>query len=357
MSGYYKGIQKLSVTAAAKALEAEGRLAERAEYLQARLPPAAPAARAPARDAKPIGCVRQYTKHYTDRPSPPYPASACIGSVKVGNDGQLYTSKRVADGMQGRWMLNKDYNLQEKELNADLDFGVAYVKFTLKNERTQRSRLPTLQELQYVVQREVLPMLLNGFGITASIDSYNFHGETGLVAIRIDKKNFPVSERLFKSAIESVDDDGNYGISDGQGGMWMWQATVAELQGQNIYNHVPIPDRKNGYYNGMILKFTLQDTMKRSRLPDMNELKDVLQQLIAIARSKYAIDISVDTYRYHDETGLVVISVDKYQDKESYESDLYDAVYYINDDTDGNFRPTRGARGTWDWKIDIRKTI
>ena len=222
VSGYYKGLQKLSVTAAARALQAEGR--QRAEYLQARLPPAAPAARAPARDAKPIGCVRQYTKHYTDRPSPPYPASACIGSVKVGNDGQLYTSKRVADGMQGRWMLNKDFNLQE--LNADMDFGVAYVKFTLKNERTKRSRLPTIQELQYVVQREVLPMLLNGYGITASIDSYNFHGETGLVAIGIDKKNFPVAERDFKSGIESVDDDGNYEIPDGQGGWWRWHARV-----------------------------------------------------------------------------------------------------------------------------------
>ena len=38
-------------------------------------------------------CVRQTTKKYTSRPSPPYPAQECPGKKKKGNDGRMYLSK------------------------------------------------------------------------------------------------------------------------------------------------------------------------------------------------------------------------------------------------------------------------
>ena len=39
-----------------------------------------------------MSCVKQTTKKYTSRPSPPYPANECQGLTKTGNDGQLYQS-------------------------------------------------------------------------------------------------------------------------------------------------------------------------------------------------------------------------------------------------------------------------
>jgi len=37
-------------------------------------------------------CTQMYTKHYTDRPSPPYPANLCCRQYKTGNDGYRYKS-------------------------------------------------------------------------------------------------------------------------------------------------------------------------------------------------------------------------------------------------------------------------
>ena len=38
------------------------------------------------------GCSRQFTKKYSQRNSPPYPANNCCGSVKRGNDRKIYKS-------------------------------------------------------------------------------------------------------------------------------------------------------------------------------------------------------------------------------------------------------------------------
>lgn len=47
------------------------------------------------------GCVRQFTAKYTKRPSPPYPANSpgCRGTVRQGNDGQLYRSTPNKNGV------------------------------------------------------------------------------------------------------------------------------------------------------------------------------------------------------------------------------------------------------------------
>lgn len=37
-------------------------------------------------------CVRQTTKKYTNRPSPPYPAGECPYKKMKGNDGKMYIS-------------------------------------------------------------------------------------------------------------------------------------------------------------------------------------------------------------------------------------------------------------------------
>jgi len=40
------------------------------------------------------GCTRQYTKKYSTRSSPAYPANLCRDKVKKGNDGRMYKSRR-----------------------------------------------------------------------------------------------------------------------------------------------------------------------------------------------------------------------------------------------------------------------
>jgi hypothetical protein len=51
-----------------------------------------------------MSCVKQDTKKYTERPSPPYPANECCGQVKVGNDGKLYRSVRRGRRSDCAWV-------------------------------------------------------------------------------------------------------------------------------------------------------------------------------------------------------------------------------------------------------------
>lgn len=48
------------------------------------------------------GCIRQSTKKYTTRPSPPYPANRCKGRYMIGNDGSRYKSVPDSRGIN-RW--------------------------------------------------------------------------------------------------------------------------------------------------------------------------------------------------------------------------------------------------------------
>ena len=50
--------------------------------------------------------IKQTTKKYTDRPSPPYPAASCEGHVKKGNDNKMYESIANAKGVY-TWKLKK----------------------------------------------------------------------------------------------------------------------------------------------------------------------------------------------------------------------------------------------------------
>jgi hypothetical protein len=49
------------------------------------------------------GCSRQSTSKYSSRKSPPFPANNCCGSIKKGNDGNKYRSKRASNGIC-RWV-------------------------------------------------------------------------------------------------------------------------------------------------------------------------------------------------------------------------------------------------------------
>lgn len=49
-----------------------------------------------------MSCQRQYTKKYTARKSPPYPANECCGMYILGNDGDMYLSVRAKNGVC-RW--------------------------------------------------------------------------------------------------------------------------------------------------------------------------------------------------------------------------------------------------------------
>ena len=51
-------------------------------------------------------CAKQTTKKYTERPSPPFPAAECPGSVKKGNNGKMYESIANVKGVYA-WKLKK----------------------------------------------------------------------------------------------------------------------------------------------------------------------------------------------------------------------------------------------------------
>jgi hypothetical protein len=55
--------------------------------------------RSTKRSAKVEGCIKQSSKKYMSRPSPPYPAQECKEQEKMGNDGQLYKSVMKANGI------------------------------------------------------------------------------------------------------------------------------------------------------------------------------------------------------------------------------------------------------------------
>ena len=46
-------------------------------------------------------CEQQTSKKYTSRPSPPFPANheACRGTIKRGQNGKMYVSKRDSIGI------------------------------------------------------------------------------------------------------------------------------------------------------------------------------------------------------------------------------------------------------------------
>lgn len=55
----------------------------------------------------PRSCERQHgVAKYSARPSPPYPANECCGTVKKGNDGNMYRSVRANNGVC-RWVRAK----------------------------------------------------------------------------------------------------------------------------------------------------------------------------------------------------------------------------------------------------------
>jgi hypothetical protein len=49
-------------------------------------------------------CIKQTTKKYVNRPSPPYPASLCVGKIKKGNDGKMYQSRFGINYGPAKWV-------------------------------------------------------------------------------------------------------------------------------------------------------------------------------------------------------------------------------------------------------------
>jgi hypothetical protein len=57
-------------------------------------------------------CERQYSKKYTTRDSPPYPANKCPPSSSIGNDGTLWTNMPNKNGVW-RWVRAKTVTLEQ----------------------------------------------------------------------------------------------------------------------------------------------------------------------------------------------------------------------------------------------------
>jgi hypothetical protein len=66
------------------------------------------------------GCVRQTTKKYVTRKSPPFPANECKNSVKKGNDGQMYRSTPDKNRVY-RWKLIVEDEEEEEDEDFDID--------------------------------------------------------------------------------------------------------------------------------------------------------------------------------------------------------------------------------------------
>lgn len=48
-------------------------------------------------------CVKDNTKKYATRPSPPFPANKCKGKTKKGNNGKMFKSKPSGNGIY-KWI-------------------------------------------------------------------------------------------------------------------------------------------------------------------------------------------------------------------------------------------------------------
>ena len=48
-------------------------------------------------------CVKDETKKYKTRPSPPFPANKCKGKTKKGNNGKMFKSKPDSNGVH-KWV-------------------------------------------------------------------------------------------------------------------------------------------------------------------------------------------------------------------------------------------------------------
>jgi hypothetical protein len=48
-------------------------------------------------------CVKDETKKYKTRPSPPFPANKCKGKTKKGNNGKMFKSKPDVNGVH-KWV-------------------------------------------------------------------------------------------------------------------------------------------------------------------------------------------------------------------------------------------------------------
>ena len=59
-------------------------------------------------------CSKQSTKKYTSRKSPPYPANACCGELRTGNDGLRYVSVANVNGVC-RWVKRERHKKQNQE--------------------------------------------------------------------------------------------------------------------------------------------------------------------------------------------------------------------------------------------------
>jgi len=75
------------------------------------------------------GCIRQTTKKYLSRDSPPYPANQCPNEIKKGNDGLNYQSKPDKNGVY-KWSIldpNLPSEKPKKNETVRIDENLIYV--------------------------------------------------------------------------------------------------------------------------------------------------------------------------------------------------------------------------------------
>jgi hypothetical protein len=64
-------------------------------------------------------CVKQTSKKYTNRPSPPYSAADCPNKIKTGNDGKKYISIPSYETGIFKWMLYSKELIKKKKEELD----------------------------------------------------------------------------------------------------------------------------------------------------------------------------------------------------------------------------------------------
>ncbi len=64
------------------------------------------------------GCVKQTSKKYTSRPSPPFPANECAGTEKPGNDERMYKSVPNKNGVHSWKLITASKNSKKTSKKA-----------------------------------------------------------------------------------------------------------------------------------------------------------------------------------------------------------------------------------------------
>jgi hypothetical protein len=83
-------------------------------------------------------CVKQTSKKYTSRPSPPYSAADCPNQIKTGNDGKKYISMPSYETGIYKWILYSKELIKKKK--EELEEIIRHQKIRMRELSKKNSK-------------------------------------------------------------------------------------------------------------------------------------------------------------------------------------------------------------------------